>query len=87
MTGILKYMAIEVLGLAFRNSNLDLDHTYRYDLESFFYVFLDVCIAHRLREVSKQVEDPLAGGTWALISRLLLRSAGRWAREVSRDLS
>lgn len=39
MTGTLEFMAIEVL----RSLDRNLDHTYRHDLESFFYVFLSFC--------------------------------------------
>lgn len=42
MTGALKYMAIEIVELAFRDEHRDPVHTYRHDLESFFYVFLDI---------------------------------------------
>ncbi|KAI9710009.1 MAG: hypothetical protein M1828_002338 [Chrysothrix sp. TS-e1954] len=40
MTGTLQFMAIEVLHAIER----DVDHTYRHDLESFFYVFISICI-------------------------------------------
>ena len=65
MTGTLKYMAIEVVELGFCGNRHEveehddfrkLDHTYRHDLESFFYVFLDICINHG-RERSDR--DPL----------------------------
>ena len=46
MTGTLKYMAIEVIQLAIRDARHDLEHTYRHDLESFFYVFLSTCVGH-----------------------------------------
>lgn len=46
MTGTLKYMAIEVLEVAFRDKKFTLEHTYRHDLESFFYVFLSICASH-----------------------------------------
>ena len=40
MTGTLQFMAIEVLRATERN----IDHTYRHDLESFFYVLISICI-------------------------------------------
>jgi hypothetical protein len=46
MTGTLKYMAIEVLELGLSGARPDLQHTYRHDLESFFYVFLSICVSH-----------------------------------------
>jgi hypothetical protein len=62
MTGTLKYMAIEVLELAFRDAQRDLTHTYRHDLESFFYAFLDICINYGGRDGTQQGEDAL--GAW-----------------------
>ncbi|KAL8701871.1 MAG: hypothetical protein Q9201_004678, partial [Fulgogasparrea decipioides] len=44
LTGTLEFMAIEVLQHAFRSPPRHIQHTYRHDLESFFYVFLSVCI-------------------------------------------
>lgn len=41
MTGTLQFIAIEVL----RAIKRDIDHTYRYDLESFFYVFISIYIS------------------------------------------
>lgn len=46
MTGTLEFMAIEVLEMALPEARHDLNHTYRHDLESFFYVFLHVCISY-----------------------------------------
>ena len=58
MTGTLKYMAIEVVEIAFRDNNSDLEHTYRHDLESFLYVFLSICASHgRMRQVKNFVKD------------------------------
>ena len=50
MTGTLKFMAIEVVKMAFRDNQRDLERTYRHDLGSFFYVFLDMCINHGSKE-------------------------------------
>ena len=49
MTDTLKYMAIEIVEIAFRDKNSDLEHTYRHDLESFLYVFLSLCANHGRR--------------------------------------
>jgi serine/threonine protein kinase len=46
MTGTLKFMAIEVLELGMSGARPDLQHTYRHDLESFFYVFLSICVSY-----------------------------------------
>ena len=59
MTGTLKFMAIEVVKMAFRDNQRDIDHTYRHDLESFFYVFLDMCINHGLNESQIPKQDSL----------------------------
>ena len=59
MTGTLKYMAIEVVEFAFRDAQRDLEHTYRHDLESFFYVFLDICINCGRADDPKQRKDAL----------------------------
>ena len=59
MTGTLKYMAIEVVEFAFRDARRDLEHTYRHDLESFFYVFLDICINYGWPDGSKSRVDAL----------------------------
>ena len=61
MTGTLKYMAIEVVEFALRDAQLDLEHTYRHDLESFFYVFLDICISYGRVGDSRQRKDALRG--------------------------
>ena len=44
IAGTLKYIAIEILKGASRKDTSGIKHTYRYDLESFFCVFLSVCI-------------------------------------------
>ena len=59
MTGTLKYMAIEVLELGLSGARPDLEHTYRHDLESFFYVFLSICINHGWAPGKASKEDPL----------------------------
>ncbi|KUI69342.1 hypothetical protein VM1G_05061 [Cytospora mali] len=58
MTGTLKYMAIEVLEMAFCENRRDLQHTYRYDLESFFYVFLAICVRYGWEKGQAPNEDP-----------------------------
>jgi Fungal protein kinase len=47
MTGTLEYMAIQILEGAVRKETAGTDHTYRHDLDSFFYVFLSRCIGRR----------------------------------------
>ncbi|KAK4981154.1 hypothetical protein LTR28_003813 [Elasticomyces elasticus] len=59
MTGTLKYMAIEVVELALRDNQRDLEHTYRHDLESFFHVLLDMCIKYGWPEGQKPKRDSL----------------------------
>lgn len=61
MTGTLKYMAIEIVELAFRDDRRDLEHTYRHDLESFFYVLLDICINYGWPSGRRRGPDPLQG--------------------------
>lgn len=58
MTGTLKFMAIEVVELAYRDAKLDLEHTYRHDLESFFYVFLSMCVSYGWSTDKKTEADP-----------------------------
>lgn len=57
MTGTLKFMAIEVVELALQGSQRDLAHTYRHDLESFFYVFLSLCASERKATGGKRAKD------------------------------
>ncbi|EDN08361.1 predicted protein, partial [Histoplasma mississippiense (nom. inval.)] len=52
-TGTMEFMAIEVL--------LNIDHTYRHDLESFFYVLIWQCARHgweKLNELQGHGQDP-----------------------------
>jgi hypothetical protein len=58
MTGTLKFMAIEVVRMAFRDNQRDLEHTYRHDLESFFYVFLSMCVNYGWPAGRRPKEDP-----------------------------
>lgn len=57
MTGTLEFMAIEVL----RSAARDVQHTYRHDLESFFYVFLSVCVNDGWPERRRPRVSPLQG--------------------------
>lgn len=43
MTSTLKYIEIEVLELGLSGTRPDF---YRYDLESFFYVLLSICVSY-----------------------------------------
>ncbi|KAH8691705.1 hypothetical protein GQ44DRAFT_720028 [Phaeosphaeriaceae sp. PMI808] len=44
MTGTLDFMALEILEGGMDPQTSGIEHTYRHDLESFFYVFLAICI-------------------------------------------
>ena len=59
MTGTLEYMAIQILEGAIRKETAGTDHTYRHDLESFFYVFLSLCIRYGWPDGKKPKTDPL----------------------------
>ena len=59
MTGTLEYMAIGILEGAVRRETAGIDHTYRHDLESFFYVFLAACIRYGWNTGFKPRADPL----------------------------
>ena len=61
MTGTLEYMAIQILEGTIRKETAGTDHTYRHDLESFFYVFLSLCIRYGWPEGMKPKTDPLRG--------------------------
>lgn len=54
ITGTLEFMAIEVLESAYR----DIQHTYRHDLESFFYVFLSICVNYGWPEGQRPTKNP-----------------------------
>jgi hypothetical protein len=74
-TGTMQFMAIEVLEGE--------GHTYRHDLESFFYVFIWMCI----RYGHDDMDDKLKGKKWtrlAAISRLRGWYAGTYA-EIARN--
>ena len=57
MTGTLKFMAIEVVKLALQGSQRDLAHTYRHDMESVLYVFLDMSASGRTVPEVKRPKD------------------------------
>ncbi|KAK6365863.1 hypothetical protein LTR64_008699 [Lithohypha guttulata] len=72
MTGTLEYMAIEILEGAVRKETAGIDHTYRHDLESFFYVFLALCIRYGWKEGTKPERDVLRNwydASYGLIAR------------------
>ena len=58
MTDTRKFMAIEVVRMAFRDKQRDLEHTYRHDMESFFYVFLSMCVNYGWPAERRPKEDP-----------------------------
>ena len=59
MTGTLEFIAIEVLEMALPHATHDLEHTYRHDLESLLYVFLDICISCGWPDGKKWKVNPL----------------------------
>lgn len=59
MTGTLEYMAIQILEGAIRKETAGTDHTYRHDLESFFYVFISLCIRYGWPRGKEPKTDPL----------------------------
>lgn len=62
MTSTLEYIAIEILEGALRKDTSGIEHTYRHDLESFFYVFLSVCIRYGWEDCIAPNQNPLS--TW-----------------------
>lgn len=59
MTGTLEYMAIQILEGAIRKKTVGADHPYRHDLESFFYVFVSLCIRYGWPSDMEPKTDPL----------------------------
>ena len=59
MTGTLEFIAIEILEGALRKGTSGIEHTYRHDLESFFYVFLSVCIRYGWDDGKAPNQNPL----------------------------
>ena len=59
MTGTLEFIAIEILEGALRKDTSGIEHTYRHDLESFFYVFLSVCIRYGWDDGKAPNQNPL----------------------------
>lgn len=59
MTGTLDFMAIEVLENATQKETAGIERTYRHDLESFFYVFLALCIRYGWKDGTKSGPDVL----------------------------
>jgi Fungal protein kinase len=59
MTGTLEYMAIQILEGAIRKETAGTDHTYWHDLESFFYVFLSLCIRYGYEKGKEPKTDSL----------------------------
>ena len=80
MTGTLKYMAIEVVAFALCDARRDLEHTYRHDLESFFYVFLDICINYGRADDSKERNDALRGWYIGLFEDTAFIKRGQMAK-------
>jgi hypothetical protein len=62
MTGTLEYLAIEILEGGLDPKTAGIGHTYRHDLESFFYVFLSVCIRYGWENGKSPTRNPLR--TW-----------------------
>lgn len=59
MTGTLEFIAIEILEGALRKDTSGIEHTCRHDLESFFYVFLSVCIRYGWDDGKAPNQNPL----------------------------
>ena len=59
MTGTLEYIAIEILQGALHSKTAGIEHTYRHDLESFFYVLLSACIRYGWETGTARRSNPL----------------------------
>lgn len=59
MTGTLEYMAIEILEGGLDPKTACIEHTYRHDLESFFYVLLSVCMRYGWEDGNSPKKNPL----------------------------
>jgi Fungal protein kinase len=78
MTGTLEYMAIQILEGTLTKETAGIDHTYRHDLESFFYVFLTLCIRYGWKSMAPK--DPLRAwytGSFEDICRMKRGDIGR----------
>jgi len=60
MTGTLEFIAIEDLQGGFDLKAAGIEHTYRHDLESFFCVFLWICIRYGWEAGETPECDPLS---------------------------
>jgi hypothetical protein len=60
MTGTLDFMALEILEGGMDSQTSGIEHTYRHDLESFFYVFLTVCIRYGWNDMETPKHNPLS---------------------------
>jgi len=86
MTGTLEFIAIEILEGAVRKETAGFDHTYRHDLESFFYVFLALCIRYGRGEDTKPKRDvlrPWYDASYEEISRTKRGDMGAKGLEIS----
>ena len=71
MTGTLEYMTIEILKGGLNPETACIEHTYRHDLESFFYVLCQcVCVTAERMEIRQRtihyVHDTLAASSISL---------------------
>ena len=60
MTGTLEYMAIEILEGGLDRETVGIEHTYRHDLESFFYVLLFACMRYGWEAGKSPKSHPLS---------------------------
>ncbi|KAL9099823.1 MAG: hypothetical protein Q9163_004726 [Psora crenata] len=86
ITGALKFMAIEVVELALRGAKRDLEHTYRHDLESFFYVFLGMCVSYGWGENKKLGADPFQNWYVGSYKNIVISKVGHMNRQHLKNL-
>ncbi|KAH8732082.1 hypothetical protein GQ44DRAFT_273164 [Phaeosphaeriaceae sp. PMI808] len=76
MTGTLEFMAIEILKGGLEPKTAGIEHTYRHDLESFFYVFLSICI-HCGWEAHPPNRNPLSAWYTGTIQQIYISKRGQ----------
>ncbi|RMZ86345.1 hypothetical protein DV736_g6434, partial [Chaetothyriales sp. CBS 134916] len=82
ITGTLEFMAIEAL----RSMNRDIQHTYRHDLESFFYVFLSVCVNYGWLREQQPKRNPLRGWYTLPYENIVAAKTGHMVRDNFEDI-
>lgn len=76
MTGTLEFIAIELLEATLTTETRRLEHTYRHDLESFFYVFLSVCVRYGWEKVKAPKEHPLSAWYTGKLENIAMAKSG-----------